>query len=90
MFSGVKIIQSKFLFFFFFLFGVLQQQQTQMALSVLLYYLFTCTPFRYNKLCGSIKKLQNKLSKLDPRDPFRKEMTERLLEKLYHDFFLVH
>ncbi|CAG8525533.1 10697_t:CDS:2 [Cetraspora pellucida] len=38
---------------------------------------------KYNKLCGSIKKLANKISLLDPRDPFRNKQETALLDKLY-------
>ncbi|CAG8451258.1 17582_t:CDS:2 [Acaulospora morrowiae] len=38
---------------------------------------------KYNKLCGSIKKLANRISLLDPRDPFRQKQETALLEKLY-------
>ncbi|KXS12595.1 alpha-L RNA-binding motif-containing protein [Gonapodya prolifera JEL478] len=37
----------------------------------------------YNRLCGQIRKLANRISLLDPRDPFRAEKTDALLEKLY-------
>jgi hypothetical protein len=37
---------------------------------------------RYNKLCGMVTKLVSIIKKLDPKDPFRIEMTETLLEKL--------
>ena len=37
---------------------------------------------RYNKLVGVVKKLVTKISALDPKDPFRKEITESLLQKL--------
>lgn len=39
--------------------------------------------FRYNKLCGGIRRLANRIALLEPQDPFRAKMTERLLEKLY-------
>jgi len=39
---------------------------------------------RYNILCGMITKLVNILKQVDPKDPFRVEMTDRLLEKLYN------
>jgi len=38
---------------------------------------------KYNKLCGSIKKLANRISLLDPRDPFRSKQETSLLDKLY-------
>ncbi|TPX67884.1 hypothetical protein SpCBS45565_g03489 [Spizellomyces sp. 'palustris'] len=38
---------------------------------------------KYNKMCGQVTKLANKLSLLDPRDPIRAKMTDALLEKLY-------
>ena len=37
---------------------------------------------KYNILCGMITKLVNILKQVDPKDPFRVEMTDRLLEKL--------
>ena len=39
---------------------------------------------KYNILCGMITKLVNILKQVDPKDPFRVEMTDRLLEKLYN------
>ncbi|GBG78094.1 hypothetical protein CBR_g26031 [Chara braunii] len=39
---------------------------------------------KYNKLCGMVTKLVNNIKKLDSTDPFRIEMTEQLLEKLYN------
>ncbi|KAG0310831.1 Small subunit (SSU) processome component [Linnemannia gamsii] len=39
---------------------------------------------KYNKLCGSIKSLANKISLLPPQDPFRAKQEELLLEKLYN------
>eukprot|EP00128_Syssomonas_multiformis_P015584 Colp12_sorted_trinity150504_noHs@19893 len=38
---------------------------------------------KYNKLCGHVKSITTKISKLDSKDPFRVEMTDLLLEKLY-------
>ncbi|TPX47331.1 hypothetical protein CcCBS67573_g10258 [Chytriomyces confervae] len=38
---------------------------------------------KYNRIAGQIKKIANKLSLLDPRDPYRDTKTEDLLEKLY-------
>ncbi|KAJ3036619.1 Small subunit (SSU) processome component [Rhizophlyctis rosea] len=38
---------------------------------------------KYNRICGQIRKLANKLSLLDPRDPHRSKTTDALLEKLY-------
>lgn len=44
---------------------------------------YECTwTHRYNKLCGMVTKLVSIIKKLDPKDPFRIEMTETLLEKL--------
>lgn len=40
---------------------------------------------RYNKLVGVVKKLVAKLGALEPKDPFRREMTDTLLQKLYVD-----
>ena len=37
----------------------------------------------YNRICGMVTKLVNTIKKLAPEDPFRIEMTESLLEKLY-------
>ncbi|GAQ90652.1 Alpha-L RNA-binding motif/Ribosomal protein S4 family protein [Klebsormidium nitens] len=39
---------------------------------------------KYNKLCGMVTKLTSILKKLDPQDPFRIELTDQLLEKLYN------
>lgn len=39
---------------------------------------------KYNRLCGSIHQLANKIKNLDPKDPFRAESTEKLLTKLYN------
>jgi|TARA_B100001741_G_C16353629_1_gene505247 U3 small nucleolar ribonucleoprotein protein IMP3 len=36
-----------------------------------------------NKICGMVTKLTNMLRQIDPRDPDRVEMTEKLLDKLY-------
>ncbi|KAG9289265.1 hypothetical protein G9A89_007510 [Geosiphon pyriformis] len=38
---------------------------------------------KYNKICGEIKRLGNKISLLDPRDPFRLKQETALLDKLY-------
>ena len=38
---------------------------------------------KYNKVCGLAKSLTTKIKRLDPKDPFRIEATEQLLEKLY-------
>ncbi|KAJ6250903.1 u3 small nucleolar ribonucleoprotein imp3 [Anaeramoeba flamelloides] len=38
---------------------------------------------QYNKTVGMIKKIANKLKKLDPDDPFRIEYTDLILNKLY-------
>jgi U3 small nucleolar ribonucleoprotein protein IMP3 len=38
---------------------------------------------KYNKLCGSIRKLAAKLAVLQPNDPFRIKHEQLLLEKLY-------
>ncbi|KAJ3330537.1 Small subunit (SSU) processome component [Blyttiomyces sp. JEL0837] len=37
----------------------------------------------YNRIAGLIKKIANKLSLLDPRDPYREEKSKQLLDKLY-------
>lgn len=38
---------------------------------------------KYNRLCGHVKSLASKLKGLNPRDSFRIENTQDLLEKLY-------
>lgn len=38
---------------------------------------------RYNKLSREIRDVANKLTEIDPSDPFRTEMSSQLLEKLY-------
>eukprot|EP00697_Spironema_sp_BW2_P007709 gnl/Spiro4/22067_TR10855_c0_g1_i1.p1 gnl/Spiro4/22067_TR10855_c0_g1~~gnl/Spiro4/22067_TR10855_c0_g1_i1.p1 ORF type:complete len:183 (-),score=41.01 gnl/Spiro4/22067_TR10855_c0_g1_i1:61-609(-) len=38
---------------------------------------------KYNKLCGQIKKITTALTKTDPKDPYRQQVTDKLLEKLY-------
>ncbi|KAI8918918.1 hypothetical protein BC831DRAFT_481704 [Entophlyctis helioformis] len=38
---------------------------------------------KYNVLAGQIRKLANRLSMLDPKDPFRDQTTEVMLDKLY-------
>mmetsp|Transcript_2266 Transcript_2266/g.3255 ORF Transcript_2266/g.3255 Transcript_2266/m.3255 type:complete len:186 (+) Transcript_2266:33-590(+) len=38
---------------------------------------------KYNRLCGLVKKIAHKLSKLDPRDPYRVKATDQLMNKLY-------
>jgi len=44
---------------------------------------------RYNKLCMNIKKLAYMLQKMDPNDPFRIQMVDQLLEKLFAFFSLL-
>ncbi|KAI8541769.1 hypothetical protein RHMOL_Rhmol08G0088100 [Rhododendron molle] len=39
---------------------------------------------KYNGLCRNVQKLVNILKQRDPRDPYRVEMTDALLEKLYN------
>ncbi|KAF8399669.1 hypothetical protein HHK36_015540 [Tetracentron sinense] len=39
---------------------------------------------RYSGLCRMVQKLVNILKQMDPRDPFRIEMTDMVLEKLYN------
>ncbi|BBN04114.1 U3 small nucleolar ribonucleoprotein protein IMP3 [Marchantia polymorpha subsp. ruderalis] len=39
---------------------------------------------KYNKMCGMVTKLVNIIKKLDAKDPFRIEMTEQLLDRLYN------
>ncbi|ORY98834.1 30S ribosomal protein S4 [Syncephalastrum racemosum] len=38
---------------------------------------------KYNKLAGEIKKIANRLSLLDARDPYRAKQEKALLDKLY-------
>lgn len=38
---------------------------------------------RYNKLSRTIRELAKRISELDPKEPFRTEMSALLLEKLY-------
>ena len=38
---------------------------------------------KYNRLCGMVRSLASKVKELDSRDPFRQEVTEQLLEKLF-------
>ncbi|EFJ05118.1 hypothetical protein SELMODRAFT_236819 [Selaginella moellendorffii] len=38
----------------------------------------------YNRICGMVSKLTSILKKLDPKDPFRIQMTDQLLDKLYN------
>ncbi|CAI9766797.1 unnamed protein product [Fraxinus pennsylvanica] len=39
---------------------------------------------KYSNLCRMVQKLVNILKQMDSRDPFRTEMTDALLEKLYN------
>ncbi|KAJ3414496.1 Small subunit (SSU) processome component [Chytridiales sp. JEL 0842] len=39
---------------------------------------------KYNRLAGLVKKIANKLSLLDPRDTYRTEKTDAMLDKLYN------
>ncbi|GMY16858.1 U3 small nucleolar ribonucleoprotein protein IMP3-like [Fagus crenata] len=39
---------------------------------------------KYSGLCRMVQKLVNILMKMEPKDPFRIEMTDMLLEKLYN------
>lgn len=39
---------------------------------------------KYNRICGEIRKLANKLSLLQPTDPFRIKHEQLLLEKLFN------
>lgn len=43
---------------------------------------------KYNKICGQITKLANKIALLNPKDPFRFKMSESLLDKLHKLGFL--
>lgn len=38
---------------------------------------------KYNILCGQVRKITSKLSLLDPKDQFRDDKTDMLLDKLY-------
>ncbi|XP_002525943.2 U3 small nucleolar ribonucleoprotein protein IMP3 isoform X1 [Ricinus communis] len=39
---------------------------------------------KYSGICRMVQKLVNILKQMDPRDPYRVEMTDMLLEKLYN------
>nr|CAD1827301.1 unnamed protein product [Ananas comosus var. bracteatus] len=39
---------------------------------------------KYSSICRMVQKLVNLLKQMDPRDPYRIEMTDMLLEKLYN------
>uniref|UniRef100_A0A1D1Z3M0 U3 small nucleolar ribonucleoprotein protein IMP3 n=1 Tax=Anthurium amnicola TaxID=1678845 RepID=A0A1D1Z3M0_9ARAE len=39
---------------------------------------------KYSSICRMVQKLVNILKQMDPRDPYRIEMTDMLLEKLYN------
>ncbi|CAN4082735.1 unnamed protein product [Withania somnifera] len=39
---------------------------------------------KYSSLCRMVQRLVNILKQMDPRDPYRIEMTDALLEKLYN------
>ncbi|XP_078448370.1 alpha-L RNA-binding motif/Ribosomal protein S4 family protein isoform X1 [Wolffia australiana] len=39
---------------------------------------------KYSSICRTVQKLTNILKQMDPRDPYRIEMTDTLLEKLYN------
>ncbi|KAJ3192351.1 Small subunit (SSU) processome component [Irineochytrium annulatum] len=39
---------------------------------------------KYNRMAGLVKKIANKLSLLNPKDPYRDTKTEAVLEKLYN------
>lgn len=39
---------------------------------------------KYSSICRMVQKLVHVLKQMDPRDPFRIEMTDGLLEKLYN------
>ncbi|KAJ3339277.1 Small subunit (SSU) processome component [Kappamyces sp. JEL0680] len=48
------------------------------------YYIQKRTDYqKYNIICGQIRKIANRLSLLDPRDPFRDSKSDVLLDKLY-------
>ncbi|KAK8937628.1 hypothetical protein KSP40_PGU019001 [Platanthera guangdongensis] len=39
---------------------------------------------KYSSICSMVQKLVHTLKQIDPRDPYRIEMTDALLEKLYN------
>lgn len=39
---------------------------------------------KYSSICNMVQKLTHTLKKIDPRDPYRIEMTDMLLDKLYN------
>ncbi len=38
---------------------------------------------KYNKICGHITELANKVSLLNPEDPFRQHVAQQILDKMY-------
>ncbi|KAJ5668937.1 hypothetical protein N7462_010007 [Penicillium macrosclerotiorum] len=38
---------------------------------------------KYNTLCGSLRKLANRLAKMDPEDPLRRKLESDMMDKLY-------
>ncbi|KAK8937632.1 hypothetical protein KSP40_PGU019005 [Platanthera guangdongensis] len=39
---------------------------------------------KYSSICSMVQNLVHTLKQIDPRDPYRIEMTDALLEKLYN------
>ncbi|KAK2371488.1 U3 small nucleolar ribonucleoprotein IMP3 [Trifolium repens] len=39
---------------------------------------------RYSSMCRMVQKLVSTVKQMDPKDPFRVDMTDKLLEKLYN------
>jgi hypothetical protein len=38
---------------------------------------------RYSSMCRMVQKLVNTVKQMDPKDPYRVDMTDKLLEKLW-------
>jgi U3 small nucleolar ribonucleoprotein protein IMP3 len=71
----------------------IQKREDYVKCDLFCQILFSCRishhpPTRYNKLVGSVQKLSAMIQKLDPKDPFRMEITEQFLNKLYVCFFV--
>jgi hypothetical protein len=71
-----------FLSFFSSLFPLSLLSLPFFCLTLLSSPLFISYTVSYNRLCGEVKKLANRISLLDPTDPFRHKMAEGILLKL--------
>jgi U3 small nucleolar ribonucleoprotein protein IMP3 len=63
-----------------------EDYRTYVSVMILYLRIFTLQKIclRYNKIVGKIKKTINALKDLDPRDPFRQQTTDKILEKLWN------